>query len=132
MRYAALVTCCDSADFGPHRILSDKQRTISFRLPDEVLFALGEYIYSLKPPDNPNAGDPRIGDGNKVFAKQGCGACHTPPFYTNRKLTLTEGYTPPKDYPLSADIMALSLNTDPGLALKTRKGTGLYKVPSRP
>jgi mono/diheme cytochrome c family protein len=130
MRYAALVTCCDSADFGPHRILSDKQRTISFRFPDEVLFALGEYIYSLKPPDNPNAGDPRIGDGKKVFVKQGCGACHTPPFYTNRKLTLAEGYTPPKDHPLSADIMALSVNTDPGLALKTRKGTGFYKVPS--
>ena len=28
------------------------------------------------------------------------------------------------------DILAVSVGTDPGLALKTRKGTGYYKVPS--
>ncbi len=32
--------------------------------------------------------------------------------------------------PLRADIVPISVDTDPGLALKTRKGTGLYKVPS--
>jgi hypothetical protein len=28
------------------------------------------------------------------------------------------------------DILPVSVGTDPGLALKTRKGTGYYKVPS--
>ena len=56
--------------------------------------------------------------------------CHTPPLYTNNKLTLAQGYTPPADHPNRADIMAVSVGTDPNLALKTRKGTGFYKVPS--
>jgi len=37
---------------------------------------------------------------------------------------------PPKDVPPTLDILAVSVGTDPGLALKTRKGTGYYKVPS--
>jgi hypothetical protein len=124
MRYAALVTCCDSADFGPHRMLTDEQRRIACRFPDEILFALAEYILSLKPPPNPNVSDPRVRAGKKVFVREGCGVCHTPPLYTNNKLTLAEGYTPPKDHPLSTDIMPFSVGSDPGLALKTRKDTG--------
>lgn len=54
--------------------------------------------------------------------------CHTPPLYTNNKLTLAEGFAPPEDSPL--DIVRTSVRTDPSLALRTRKGTGLYKVPS--
>lgn len=130
MRYAALVSCCDSADFGPHRMFSDSQRRIHYRFPDEVLMALAAYIDSLEPPPNPNLGDPRIAAGRRVFEREGCRGCHTPPFYTNNKLTLAEGFRPPKDHPLAADIMDLTVGTDPGLALRTRKGTGLYKVPS--
>jgi hypothetical protein len=37
---------------------------------------------------------------------------------------------PPKDAPATLDVLRLSIGTDPGLALKTRKGTGYYKVPS--
>jgi hypothetical protein len=48
----------------------------------------------------------------------------------NNKLTLAEGFTPPPDYPNQADILPMSVGTDPNLALKTRKGMGLYKVPS--
>jgi mono/diheme cytochrome c family protein len=130
MRYAALVGCCDSADFGPHRMFTDKQRRIHFHFPDEVLFALAEYIYSLEPPPNPNAGDSRIAAGKAIFAKDGCTGCHAPPLYTNNKLTLAEGFRPSKNHPLAADILHVSVGTDPGLALKTRKGTGFYKVPS--
>ena len=32
--------------------------------------------------------------------------------------------------PGSLDVLRVSVGTDPGLALKTRKGTGYYKVPS--
>jgi hypothetical protein len=130
MRYAALVSCCDSADFGQHHLLSAKGRRIMYRFPDELLFALSRYIYSLQPPPNPNAGDPLAATGRKVFEHEGCGGCHTPPLYTNNKLTLAAGFTPAPDHPLRADILSETVGTDAGLALKTRKGTGLYKIPS--
>jgi len=130
MRYAALISCCDIAEFGSNEMLTEKGRRIVYRFPDEVLFALAQYLYSLEPPQNPNRGDPRSEAGRKVFEREGCSACHTPPLYTNNKLTIAAGYTPPQDHPLRADILAVSVGTDPGLALKTRKGTGLYKIPS--
>jgi hypothetical protein len=130
MRYAALISCCDIADFGSHRMLTDKGRRIVFRFPDELMFALAQYIYSLEPPANPNLGDPRAAAGKKLFDREGCAGCHAPPLYTNNKLTVAAGFTPPPDHPLRADILPISVGTDPNLALKTRKGTGLYKVPS--
>jgi mono/diheme cytochrome c family protein len=130
MRYAALVTYADSSDFGPHRMLTDEQRKISSRLPDEALYALAQYIYSLEPPANPNKSDPRATDGAKIFEREGCATCHAPPLYTNNKVTPAVGFTPPKEHFQFLDIMAVSVGTDPGLALKTRKGTGYYKVPS--
>jgi hypothetical protein len=50
--------------------------------------------------------------------------------YTNNKLTLARGFTPPKNTPATLDILPVSVGTDAGLALATRKGTGYYKVPS--
>jgi hypothetical protein len=130
MRYAALVSCCDVADFGSHRILPDAQRKIAYRMPDELLFGLAQYLLSLEPPPNPHAGDPRAAAGRDVFQREGCASCHTPPLYTNNKLTLAHGYVPPPDHPNRADVMPISVGTDSNLALKTRKGTGFYKVPS--
>jgi len=95
MRYAALVSCCDRADFGPHRILTDAQRKIFCRMPDDLLFARAEYPFSLEPPPNPNTGDPRAAAGRAVFQREGCARCHTPPLYTNNKLTLAQGYALP-------------------------------------
>jgi hypothetical protein len=130
MRYAALVSCCDIADFGTHRLLSDQGRRILGRFPDDVLFALSQYLFTLEPPKNPNADAPRAASGKKVFDREVCANCHTPPLYTNNKLTLAAGYTPPENHPFQADIIRVSVGTDPNLALKTRKGTGFYKVPS--
>jgi hypothetical protein len=130
MRYAALVQGSDCLDFGPHRFYTDAERRILYRYDDAVLYALAQYMYSLKPPPNPNPFDDRAARGQKVFTREGCAGCHTPPLYTNNKLTLAQGYTPPEDHPLRDDILRVSVLTDPGLALKTRKGTGLYKVPS--
>ncbi len=130
MRYAALVEYSDSMDFGHYRMLSDAQRKVRVRWPDELLFALAQYIYSLEPPPNPNHSGELSERGRAVFAGAGCGGCHTPPLYTNNQLTLAAGYSPPAEHPLHADIMPLSVGTDPSLALKTRKGTGLYKVPA--
>jgi hypothetical protein len=74
--------------------------------------------------------DERAAAGEKIFRREGCVNCHTPPLYTSNKLTVAAGYIPPKDAPATLDILRLSVGTDPGLALKTRKGTGYYKVPS--
>ena len=130
MRYAALVTYSDSSDFGPHRMLSDAQRKVPFRAPDEALYALAQYLYTLQPPVNPNASDLRVPAGQQIFTREGCSGCHTPPLYTNNKLTLAEGFTPPAEHARFLDIARVTVGTDPGLALRTRKGTGYYKVPS--
>jgi hypothetical protein len=130
-RYTALVSGADRLDFGPHRILTDQQRHIQFRYADEALYAIGMYLMSLEPPRNPNvAAGEIVGRGERVFQGDGCVNCHTPPNYTNGKLTRAEGWTPPGNHPNRDDILPTSVGTDPGLALRTRKGTGLYKIPS--
>jgi hypothetical protein len=45
-------------------------------------------------------------------------------------LTLASVYTIPSYHPNKKDIVRVSVGTDPELALKTRKGTGFYKIPS--
>jgi len=130
MRYAALVSFADHADFGPHHMLSDGAKRFGARLAYEPLYALALYIYSFQPPPNPNPFDEKAKAGQKIFAQEGCIGCHTPPLYTNNKITLAQGFTPPKDKPSTLDILPISVSTDPGLALKTRKGTGYYKIPS--
>ena len=130
MRYAALVGCCDPLDFGPHRMLADAQRRIVYRFPDQMLYALAQYIYSLPPPPNPHRDDPKVAAGKAVFEREGCPACHAPPLYTNNRLTPAKGFRPPQEHLKTFDILDVSAGTDPSLALKTRKGTGYYKVPS--
>jgi hypothetical protein len=130
-RYSALVTGADRLDFGPHRILTDQQRHVRFRYADELLYAIGVYLMSLEPPRNPEvAPSDVLARGEQVFRREGCVNCHTPPDYTNGKLTLAEGWQAPPDHPNRDDILPVSVGTDPGLALRTRKGTGLYKIPS--
>ena len=46
------------------------------------------------------------------------------------KLTLATGFAPPAGAEEKYDILPLSVGTDANLALKTRRGTGYYKVPS--
>jgi hypothetical protein len=130
MRYAALVSFADSVDFGPYHVLSPGTKRVRARLSDEALYALAMYIYSLTPPANPNSRDARTKAGKQIFVRERCGRCHTPPLYTNNRVTLALGFTPPADTPATLDVMDISVGTDPGLALATRKGTGYYKVPS--
>ena len=130
MRYAALVSYAESSEFGPHQMLAPEQRKISGRLPDEAFYALALYLQSLQPPPNPNRFDGRAQAGQQIFAREGCPGCHTPGLYTNNKLTLAKGFAPPAGKPAMLDVIAVSVGTDPNLALKTRKGTGYYKVPS--
>ena len=98
---------------------------------DAQLYALTQYIYSLKPPKNPDKFPKElIANGEKVFAKAGCVTCHTPPLYTNNKLTPVNGFEPPADHFQKYDIFNISVETDSVAALYTRRGTGYYKIPS--
>jgi hypothetical protein len=107
----------------------DKAMSIG-RYSDEQLYALSLYLYSLRPPPNPNKFDDVAARGQKVFAREGCAGCHTPPLYTNNKLTPSDGFTIPPEHRAKYDILPVSVGTDPNLTLKTRRGTGYYKVPS--
>jgi hypothetical protein len=100
------------------------------RFSDDQLFALTLYIYSLQPPPNPNRFDEVAGRGQKVFEKEGCTGCHTPPLYTNNKLTLAGDFVPPEDHLTKYDILPIRVGTDPRSALQAMRGTGYYKVPS--
>ena len=136
MRYAALNQGADNlASYGgfipgtrDFRTLPDPSKLL--RNSDEQLYALSLYIYSLKPPPNPNKWDRFAARGQKVFEREGCDGCHTPPLYTNNKLIAVDGFEVPEEHRQIYDILWSSVGTDPQLALQTRRGTGYYKVPS--
>ena len=83
-----------------------------------------------RPPQNSNHLDAVALRGRQVFDRERCASCHTPPLYTNNKLTPAPGFKVPPGAPKQFDIMDVSVGTDPALALETRRGTGYYKVPS--
>jgi mono/diheme cytochrome c family protein len=130
-RYGILVEFADARVFGPYR-MTETQNVVRVRPPDEAMYALGLYLYSLEPPKSPYPVDDVSRRGQAVFEAQGCGDCHTPPLYTNNKLIPVTGFQPDRKDPATArlDISMRRVGTDPGLALRTRKGTGYYRVPS--
>jgi hypothetical protein len=131
-RYAALVLLADDGSIGEHKFLTEYQRKLRIRMSDDALYALGMFItYGLKEPDNPNKPNDLSKRGETVFMRTGCPACHTPPDFTNGMLIPVDGFAPPESTAAGLQIMrGVRIGTDPGLALRTRKGTGYYKVPS--
>jgi hypothetical protein len=132
MRYAALNQGADYlssfGDFRPKGKLPEPSE--ESRYSDEQLYALALYVYSLKPPPNPNRFDAQAKLGKRVFEREGCGVCHTPPLYTNNKLTPAAGFNVPADHLDKYDIMPVVVGTDSRLTTQSRRGTGYYKVPS--
>ncbi len=101
------------------------------RYSDAQLYALTQYIYSLRPPKNPNQFPKSlIEKGRKAFIVAGCATCHTPPLYTNNKLTPANGFEPPADHYKKYSIFNVSVETDSVSALYSRRSTGYYKIPS--
>jgi hypothetical protein len=105
------------------------------RYSDEQLYALALYLYQLEPPPNPHRPSSAsqkalVATGKGVFDREGCASCHPAPLYTNNRLARARGYRVPADHPEKASILAPSLDAEPALATQTRRGTGLYKVPS--
>jgi CxxC motif-containing protein (DUF1111 family) len=138
MRYAALNQGMDVLSRFGDFVPDDAVRTPAgptasdthARYSDEQLYALALYIYSLEPPPNPNTPSPLTAHGEAIFQRERCGACHTPPLYTNNRLTPAIGFKVPDNEHPEDDVMSLSVGTDPTLTLTTRRGTGYYKVPS--
>jgi hypothetical protein len=106
------------------------------RYSDEQLYALALFLYSLEPPSNPylpktKAEEQVVAAGKEAFRREGCVRCHNPASgYSNNKLTTALDYEPPGNHPERQQIIAESVGTDPFLATKTQRGTGLYKIPS--
>jgi hypothetical protein len=132
MRYSALNQGVDLlslyGEFRPGGELPDP--TTRGRYSDEQLYALALFIYSLRTPPNPNKPSALAARGRKVFEREGCALCHTPPSYTNNKLMPVDGFKVSETDRKRFDIMSISINTDPNSTLRTRRGTGYYKVPS--
>ena len=128
MRYAIINTGLDTiahfGDFQPSAKGSQFSGERGTRFSDEQLYALALYIYSLKPPPNPNPLDGSARRGQLIFQQQGCIGCHTLPLYP------APSFKVPGDLRETDDILDVSVGTDPTLALQTRRGTGFYKVPS--
>jgi mono/diheme cytochrome c family protein len=136
MRYAALNQGADGlSSFAGLRPESPDGKSLPplsgfTRYSDEQLYALALYLYSLGPPANPNILDEAAARGQRVFERESCGRCHTAPLYTNNKLLPAEGFEIPADHRDRFDVLNLRVGTDPNLTLRTRRGTGYYKVPS--
>jgi len=82
-------------------------------------------------PESPHPFDDEAKLGKEIFEAEGCGECHTPPAYTNNKLVAAPGFEPPADAEaMGLDVSKRRVGTDAGLATRTRKGTGYYKIPS--
>lgn len=105
------------------------------RYSDAQLYALAKYVYSLKPPPNPNlpkTAEDRtlVARGEAVFDRLRCARCHGGDQYTSNKLTPADEFAVPDSLREEYDILEESVGTDPTLALRTRQGTDYYKVPS--
>lgn len=143
MRYAALNQGADLlSQYGEYipggeneRVLPPPEKAFPGRYSDEQLYALALFLYSLQPPLNPH--QPRtqadadlVERGKQLFARERCASCHTPPAYTNNKLVRAAGFRLSNQHPDRANVVAADIGVDAFLATKTRRGTGLYKVPS--
>jgi hypothetical protein len=126
MRYSSLAQDVFSSD--RYGAADSKARPLpAARYSDPQLYALALYLYSLRPPANPNRFDAAAERGKALFAREGCGNCHAPPLYTNNRLVAADGFEPPAG---AVDVVPGHIGVDPRYALETHKGTGYYKVPS--
>jgi cytochrome c peroxidase len=65
-----------------------------------------------------------------VFKRERREVCHTPPHYTNNKVTLAGLFEPPKTHLAKYDILPTRVGTDSRAAMQPMRGTGYFKVPS--
>jgi hypothetical protein len=102
----------------------------SMRYSDEQAYAFAVYLYSLRPPPNPNRPNALTRTGKIVFEREGCTGCHTPPLYTNNKILPAGDFQPPPSHRTKYNILDARIGIDPTAATKSLRGRGYYKVPS--
>jgi hypothetical protein len=130
-RYGILVEYVEATDFGPHHLVPASERTLPVRPPDAAMYAMALFLWSLDPAPSPHATDAEARRGERVFLDEGCAKCHRPPSYTDNLLVPVPGFQPPDDaHTARLHLGKRAVDTDPGLALQTRKGTGYYRTPS--
>jgi hypothetical protein len=130
MRFIALHQSGDAlTSFGDWSPPADSKE-IGPRLSDEQIYALTQFLISLKPPKNPFKPNSFTKKGRMVFEREGCATCHSGASYTNNKLMPAPGFKVPEGHMKLYDIIPESIGTDPALALDTRRGTGYYRVPA--
>lgn len=110
-RYGILVEYADTGTFGSYAMLP--QSSPAVRPPDEAMLAMAMYLETLDPPPSPFPMDSLASHGKEVFDDLSCADCHPPPTYTTNELIAVE-----------------RIGTDPSMTLRTRKGTGYYRIPS--
>ena len=131
MRYSSMVQDVMAyAQYGDHPPMRRPEAGKGVRYSDAQLYALALYLYSLEPPENPNPRNEAAKLGERVFAREKCGSCHTAPLYTNNRLVAADGFEPSDEDRKRFDVAKRRVGTDPRYALETKKGTGYYKVPS--
>ena len=142
MRYAAMNQTLDVlGDYGGFVPDAEDGRTraapgkagfsgANDRYSDAQLYALGQFLYPLRPPPNPHQPSALTRRGALVFATAGCARCHTPPAYTANALVPADGFPVPPEHRRRYDILDARVGTDPALTMGTRRGTGYYKIPS--
>ena len=81
----------------------------------------------MEPPKNPDSSPAALIERGRNVSRETCINCHVPPSYTSGKLTLAQAYTPSSESSKPSGHRDLSVGTEPGLATKTRKGTGFIR-----
>lgn len=139
MRYVALAQGMDFLSTygtfipraeGDPPVLPEPETLEAKRYSEEQLFALAQYVYSLRPPANPHRTDPLAPEGQRIFERERCGRCHTPPLYTNNMLMPVPEFQPSPEDRARYQVMSGRIDTDAELTMRTRRGTGYYKVPT--
>ena len=107
-----------------------KCRPSSARYTDEALYALAHYLYALQPPANPNHTDAQSRAGGVRLRTRGLrrlphrSAVHQQQADAGRRIRGS------RNGATVADVVPVRVGTDPELAMRSRRGTGYYKVPS--
>jgi hypothetical protein len=132
MRYAALNQGMDELScYGTWRPTEPLPEPGTLgRYSDEQLYALALYLESLEPPPSPFPFNRLAARGQRVFQSEECARCHSPPLYTNNKLIPADEFTVPEPHREEFHVAQTRVGTDGSLTLRSRRGSGYYKVPS--
>jgi hypothetical protein len=96
MRFEAFIQGNTLVGFGDYKLPAlGPELTLQERMSDAQLYALALYLYSLRPPRNPNRTSALSTSGAQIFKREGCERCDAPPLFTNNTVTIALGFNQP-------------------------------------